>query len=220
VRFLVEDAEFGARNREVLAGWVADWLPQAEQAGVALAPLAPIGVDAQRALLGVRRSSAELLGQVGLQPSRTAPAGSRRRTRGRAAPTPARKRAEAGGELPVQPAAPRLERGAGGQSLPDGNGTYDYVGIVMAKSAEGDAVAAILGRRDGVVVQEQPAFWDICARDRLVIPYDEVSADLGYEIDAYSIQHEMSTHYGRMVATDEALLLFSDPTEAMEHLMA
>jgi propane monooxygenase coupling protein len=54
--------------------------------------------------------------------------------------------------------------------------------------------------------------------DRLVIDYDEVSEALGYEIDAYSIQHEMSTHYGRMVATDDALMLFSDPTEAMEHL--
>jgi len=49
-------------------------------------------------------------------------------------------------------------------------------------------------------VLEQPAFWDIRAKDRLVISYDEVSEQLGYEIDAYSIQHEMSTHYGRMVA--------------------
>ncbi len=90
----------------------------------------------------------------------------------------------------------------------------------MAKSAEGDAVAGILARRDGVVVRDQPAFWDIRAPARLVIPYDDVSAELGYAIDAYSIQHEMSTHYGRMVATDDALMLFSDPVEAMGHLMA
>jgi propane monooxygenase coupling protein len=51
-----------------------------------------------------------------------------------------------------------------------------------------------------------------------VIPFDEVSDELGFEIDSYSIQHEMSTNYGRMVATDEALMLFSDPLEAMEHL--
>ena len=53
-----------------------------------------------------------------------------------------------------------------------------------------------------------------------MIPYDEVSEELGYEIDAYSIQHEMSTHYGRMVATDDALMLFSDPTEAMQYLLS
>jgi propane monooxygenase coupling protein len=101
-----------------------------------------------------------------------------------------------------------------------GGGSYDYVGIVMAKSAEGDAVAAILGRREGVELLEQQAFWDIRANGRLEIPYAEVSEQLGYEIDAYSIQHEMSTHYGRMVATDDALMLFSDPTEAMQYLMA
>ncbi|MBV9310356.1 MAG: MmoB/DmpM family protein [Solirubrobacterales bacterium] len=97
---------------------------------------------------------------------------------------------------------------------------HDSVGIVMAKSAEGDAVASILGARDGIEVLEQPSFWDIRARGRLAISYEEVSQQLGYEIDAYSIQHEMSTHYGRMVATDDALMLFSDPTEAMEYLMS
>jgi propane 2-monooxygenase small subunit len=99
-----------------------------------------------------------------------------------------------------------------------GDGSYDYVGIVMAKSAEGDAVARFFdGRAD---VLDQPAFWEIRARDRLVIPYAEISEELGYAVDAYSIQHEMSTHYGRMVATDDALMLFSDPTEAMEHLLS
>jgi propane monooxygenase coupling protein len=220
VRFLVEDAGFGAHNREAISGWVHDWLPQAEQAGVSLASLAPIGVDAQGALVEARRYSTELLAKVGLQDSRTAPGERRERPRGRAASRPGRKPAQARAEPSVQSGVPRLHRTAGCPPLPDANATYDYVGIVMAKSAEGDVVAAILGRRAGVVVQEQPAFWDIRARDRLVIPYDEVSADLGYEIDAYSIQREMSTHYGRMVATDDALMLFSDPTEAMEHLMA
>ena len=51
---------------------------------------------------------------------------------------------------------------------------FDFVGIVMAKSAEGDAVAEWLGRRDGVEVREQAAFWDIRARDRLTIPYAEI----------------------------------------------
>jgi ferredoxin-NADP reductase/ferredoxin len=102
----------------------------------------------------------------------------------------------------------------------NGDGGWDYVGIVMAKSAEGDAVAEILARRDGIEVIEQPAFWDIRARVRLAIPYADVSDQLGYDVDAYSIQHEMSTHYGRMVATDEALMLFSDPTDAMQYLMS
>lgn len=96
--------------------------------------------------------------------------------------------------------------------------TYDWVGIVMAKSVEGDSVARVLGEHEGVEVIEQPSFWEIKARDRLVIDFDEVGAELGFEIDGYTIQHEMSTHYGRLVTTDDALMLFSDPLEAMEYL--
>jgi propane monooxygenase coupling protein len=97
--------------------------------------------------------------------------------------------------------------------------TYDYVGIVMAKSEEGDAVAAVVGRQEGVEVLDQPSFWDIRAKDRLIIDYDKVGEELGFDIDGYAIQHEMSTHYGRLVTTDDALMLFSDPVEAMDYLM-
>lgn len=97
--------------------------------------------------------------------------------------------------------------------------SYDFVGIVMSKSAEGDAVAMAMRSREEVEVIESPSFWDIRAKDRLVIDFDEVSEELGWEVNGYSIQHEMSTNYGRMVVTDDALMMFSDPTEAMKHLM-
>src|SRR5581483_1935295 len=71
------------------------------------------------------------------------------------APPPSRRRKPASR---TQPSAPRTAA-----PLPQEpkDGTYDYVGIVMAKSAEGDAVAEILSNRDGIEVIEQPAFWDI-----------------------------------------------------------
>ena len=97
--------------------------------------------------------------------------------------------------------------------------SFDYVGIIMAKSAEGDAVAAVMRRQEGVEIIEQPSFWEVRAKDRLVIDFDRVSEELGFDIDGYAIQHEMSTHYGRLVTTDDALMLFSDPVEAMQYLM-
>lgn len=97
--------------------------------------------------------------------------------------------------------------------------SYDFVGIVMAKSEEGDAVATVMRDESGVEVLEQPAFWEIRAKNKLVIDYDKVSEELGFPIDGYAIQHEMATNYGRMVTTDDALMLFSDPAEAMEYLM-
>ena len=101
----------------------------------------------------------------------------------------------------------------------EGGDSGDYVGIIMAKSAEGDAVADVMRREEGVEVIEQPSFWEVKAKDRLVIDYDRVGEELGFDIDGYTIQYEMSTHYGRLVTTDDALMLFSDPVEAMEHLM-
>lgn len=230
VHFLLGDPRYARANRESISGWVDDWLPQAREAALALVPLAaevPEGLDPQRALSEVERYAGSVLEEAGIAqptatgvPARVAP-GRGQRTRvapGRQESTPRRRervlrtaRTEATIGLPP-PAA--------GTRAGPGEGTYDYVGIVMAKSAEGDAVADMLAKRRNVVVHEQPAFWDIRAPDRLIIPYDEVSERLGYEIDAYSIQHEMSTHYGRMVATDEALMLFADPVEAMSHLMS
>lgn len=101
----------------------------------------------------------------------------------------------------------------------EGEEEFSWVGIVMSKSEEGDAVAEVMRSVEGVEVIEQPAFWDVRAKDRLVIDFDEVSEELGFEVDGYAIQHEMSTHYGRLIATDDALMLFADPTEAMEYLM-
>ena len=89
----------------------------------------------------------------------------------------------------------------------------------MAKSAEGDAVARFFaGARRGD--RAAGLLGDPGRAPPGRSPTTEVSEELGYEIDAYSIQHEMSTHYGRMVATDDALMLFADPTEAMEHLLS
>ncbi len=222
-RFLMEDSEHGASNRSLISGWVNDWLPRAVEAALALAPLAadiPAGIDTEEALARVKSYAGAMLEEAGL-PELCSLVGYEPAETAIATPEPAARRARPSRE---RRASTRAEGAVAAPPPPPpsagAEGTYDFVGIVMAKSAEGDAVARILGGREDIVVHEQPAFWDIRAQDRLVIPYDDVSEELGYEIDAYSIQHEMSTHYGRMVATDEALMLFSDPTEAMEHLMA
>ena len=203
VRFLSGDPEHGPANRAVIEQWLADWEPLANEAAGALAALAeqvPRGIETGTAVERVQAYAARVRGQteLGNGASAVQPAPAARRATRRVRPSNVK-----------PPSAATID-----------DGRFDYVGIVMARSAEGDAVAEILGRREGIEVLKQPAFWDIRSRGRLSIPYEEVSEALGYEIDAYSIQHEMSTHYGRMVATDDALMLFSDPTEAMQYLMA
>jgi ferredoxin-NADP reductase/ferredoxin len=228
-RFLLADQVHGSANRARIAAWVEEWMPQAVQAALALAPFAarvPLGIDLGAATERVREYAGAMLTEAGL-PELVALAGYEPGTApepgtaaAAAAPVP-RKRPS--GRVPRTDASAnghRPERAAGITAPPAASGTFDHVGIVMAKSAEGDAVAGILRRHPGVEVIEQPAFWEIRALDRLVVPYQEVSEQLGYAIDAYSIQHEMTTHYGRLVAGDDALMLFSDPIEAMQYLMS
>jgi hypothetical protein len=222
-RFLLSDARFGEENRATISGWIRAWLPHALEAALALTPLAdeiPAGIDAQEATERVKAYAGQMLEEVGL-PELCSLVGYAPQDAAMAVGRPTVRRARPS-RRPRAAGWPASRRPDEETTRPptDGGGTYDFVGIVMAKSAEGDAVARILGQRSDIAVHEQPAFWDIRTKDRLVIPYEEVSEELGYEIDAYSIQHEMSTHYGRMVATDDALMLFSDPTEAMEHLMS
>lgn len=217
MRFVCADAEHGQANREQLDAWLEKWLPRAQEAAAALAPIAddlPQGVDMERAIQLVAQDLGALLAEAGLREAAEAA--------GLEVPEEAAEDedAPAAEEAAEERPRPHVEVTTDEDAVPDPEGTYNYVGIVMAKSAEGDAVASILSQRDEVAVLEQPAFWDVRAKDRLVIPYDEVSQQLGYDIDAYSIQHEMSTHYGRMVAGDDELMLFSDPTEAMQHLMS
>ncbi len=217
-RFLLDDPAHGADNHETISGWLATWIPEALGALLALAPLAaraPDCFDQARAARRLRDGAAAVLQDAGLDealyllgkgaPLAGTPTSPARRTR----PKPGHK-----GRMPEV---------ATRKSPPPQDGPFDssdYVGLVIARSAEGDMIAAALRRRRDVVVLEQPAFWEVRARSRLVIPYADLTDELGYALDAYSIQRELSTHYGRLVAGDEALMLFADPTEALSHLMA
>lgn len=93
---------------------------------------------------------------------------------------------------------------------------FDYVGITLARSVEGDALADAMRDVEGVEVVSQHTYWELKARERLRLDFDQLSEETGLDVDSELIQVLMSTYYGRMVNTDEAILLFHDPIEAME----
>jgi hypothetical protein len=95
---------------------------------------------------------------------------------------------------------------------------FDYVGIAIARSVEGDALAEAMGDVEGVEVLEQRSYWEVKARGRLRLDFDALSEETGLDVDSELIQVLMSTYYGRIVNTDDAILLFHDPIEAMEHM--
>jgi propane monooxygenase coupling protein len=93
---------------------------------------------------------------------------------------------------------------------------FDYVGIAIARSVEGDALADAMRDVAGVEVVPQRTYWEIKARERLRLDFEQLSEETGLDVDSELIQVLMSTYYGRIVNTDDAILLFHDPIEAME----
>jgi hypothetical protein len=69
VKFVLEDAEHGAANRAVLAEWMADWMPLAEEAAHALGPVfgaLPAGIAFDDARANVRIDFDEMAADAGL----------------------------------------------------------------------------------------------------------------------------------------------------------
>ncbi|MGH2979115.1 MAG: hypothetical protein ACRDLQ_05705, partial [Solirubrobacterales bacterium] len=69
MRFVLDDAEHGAANGEVLERWLADWVPLAEDAALALQAVfadLPDGIPFDDARVNVRIDVDELFDESGL----------------------------------------------------------------------------------------------------------------------------------------------------------
>src|SRR5215208_7746145 len=96
----------------------------------------------------------------------------------------------------------------------------DKVGVTLSQSVEGNVIAEIMGEKEGVEVTHFPAMIRIDADNRLEFDLAEIEERLGDvdEYTAYDFQIEMATHYGRMVADDEKVVLYANPEDAAEEL--
>ena len=147
MKFVLEDAEHGAANRDVLAEWLADWLPLAEEAAQALRPVfddLPAGISFEDARANARIDFDELCEQCGVADLAGAGAGVRSER----------------GDL-------RLRRDRDGEERGGRRGRERC-------SATRRASRSI----------ENASFWDIRAKDRLVIDFDEVSEELGFDVES------------------------------------
>ena len=96
----------------------------------------------------------------------------------------------------------------------------NMVGVTLSQSVEGNVIAEIMEEKEGVEVTHFPAMIRIDADNKLVFDLAEIEERLGDvdEYTAYDFQIEMATHYGRMVADDEKVVLYANPEDAAEEL--
>lgn len=92
-----------------------------------------------------------------------------------------------------------------------------YVGLVMQRTDEGEAVVRVLAKNPAVEVIEGHTIVECRAKDRMILNYAELSDELGgVDVDGYWLQTHMSKHYGQLIMNDDEFILVADPREMVE----
>jgi propane monooxygenase coupling protein len=101
------------------------------------------------------------------------------------------------------------------------NTASNRCGFTLMNNQIGAVVAQVLGTKPNVTVTPLPSMIRVDAVGRVDVDYDEISEALGEEpgfFDAAEFEENMSTHYGRMIHTDEATIMFANPEDAAEYI--
>ena len=93
----------------------------------------------------------------------------------------------------------------------------DMCGVTMNDSVEGRIVAQVMAKKPGVAIRYYPAMIRIDGHGKLEFDMAEIGEALGREMDPYTFQVEMSTHYGRMVLFDDRIVLFGNLEDALQY---
>jgi propane monooxygenase coupling protein len=91
-------------------------------------------------------------------------------------------------------------------------------GVTLMENQLGHAVAAAMTGKPGVSVTHLPAMIRVDAERRLEFDFDELTEAIGEDFDQRTFEEIISTHYGRMIALDDRMVLFADPEDAADHL--
>jgi propane monooxygenase coupling protein len=112
------------------------------------------------------------------------------------------------------------EEHEGGEQYQADQTASNRVGVTLSQSVEGNVIAEIMEEKEGVEVTHFPAMIRIDADNKLEFDLVEIEEALGDvdEYTAYDFQIEMATHYGRMIADDEKVVLYANPEDAAEEL--
>lgn len=92
-------------------------------------------------------------------------------------------------------------------------------GFTLLNSQVGNVVAEVMNEKPGVEITHLPAMIRVDGGNRIDVVYDEIADALGEEeFDHAELEEIQSTHYGRMVHTDDRTIFFANPEDAAEYL--
>ena len=94
-------------------------------------------------------------------------------------------------------------------------------GFTLMNNQVGEVIAQVMATKPNVTVTFLPSMMRVDAVGSMEVNYDEVSEALGEEPGFFNqaeLEEDMSTHYGRMIHTDDRTLFFANPEDAAEYL--
>ena len=101
------------------------------------------------------------------------------------------------------------------------NTASNRCGVTLMNNQVGAVVAQVMGMKPNVTITPLPSMIRVDAVGRMDFDYAEISEALGEEPDYYDaaqFEENMSTHYGRMIHTDDMTIMFANPEEAAEYI--
>lgn len=94
-------------------------------------------------------------------------------------------------------------------------------GFTLMNNQVGVVVAEVLEKLDNVTITPLPSMIRVDANGRFDVVYADIDDAAGEEegwFNAAEFEESMSTHYGRMIHTDDRTIFVANPEDAAEYL--
>jgi propane monooxygenase coupling protein len=101
------------------------------------------------------------------------------------------------------------------------NTASNKCGFTLMNNQVGAVIAQVMSTKPNVTVTPLPSMIRVDAVGRMDVVYDEVAEALGEEpgsFDQAEFEEDMSTHYGRMIHTDDRTIMVANPEDAADYL--
>jgi propane monooxygenase coupling protein len=92
-------------------------------------------------------------------------------------------------------------------------------GVTLMNNQVGYVVAQVMEGKPGVTVENMPSMIRVDGVRQIDFQFDEIADALGWDdFGNDDFEEIISTHYGRMVALDDRVVLFANPEDAAQYL--
>ena len=101
------------------------------------------------------------------------------------------------------------------------NTASNMCGFTLMNNQVGEVVAQVMETLPNVKVTWLPSMMRVDGQGRFDVVYADVEEAAGEEpgwFNSAEFEESMSTHYGRMIHTDEETIMFANPEDAAEYI--